>query len=170
MADKYKTLNAQGDDTLIEFTDASAGAASAGKGVALGANGLLSETLFPPKYAPDVRSMPASEAIAAGAFVNIYNVSGTATIRNADANSSAKRAHGYVTAAIASGASGEVMFDDNNASVTGQTPGDVFLSTTTPGATQPAAPSGAGKIVQKLGVATSATTIHVNIQPITILS
>jgi len=140
------------------------GTANAGLIPALDANGRLTAAMMPSGFGADADTLVASEAIAAGAYVNIYSNAGVATIRNAVASAVGFQAHGYVLTPVASGASGVVMFDDNNTAVTGRTPGEQFLSATTPGQTTTAPPSGQGVIRQFLGVAVSATTIHSNIQ------
>ncbi len=110
----------------------------------------------------------ASENIAAGDFVNVHNSSG-ARVRKADATTAGKEAHGFCLAAILSGASGSVYFEGSNTAVSGQTPGPVYLLTTagTAGAT---APSASGNAVQRLGVATSATSINFEPHPHVVLA
>jgi len=64
---------------------------------------------------------------------------------------------------VTSGNTGTVYFEGTNNQVTGQTVGRVFLSATTPGKTTSTAPTAAGHIVQRLGVAYSATEINTEI-------
>lgn len=52
-----------------------------------------------------------------------------------------------------------MYFEGTNTSVTGQTPGVVFLGTTASTATS-TAPSGSGNVVQRIGFAISTTTIN----------
>lgn len=106
----------------------------------------------------DTASITTSEALAAGDFVNIWNSTG-AKVRKADATTQGKEAHGFVLAAAASGAAATVYFEGPNTAVTGQTPGPVFLGTTA-GAATSTPPSAAGNVVQRIGVATSATAIN----------
>ncbi len=144
----------------------SAGAADGGKIVALDDNGRLDNSVMPVGIGADTAIIAASEALAAGDFVNIWNSSG-AKVRKAEASTSGKEAHGFVLAAVANGANATVYFDGTNNQVTGQTAGNVFLSATTAGQATATAPSAAGQMVQRLGVATSATAINFEpLQPI----
>lgn len=142
----------------------SAGAGSSGKVPNLDSNGKLDTTFMPSGIGADTVAVTASEALAAGDFVNIYDSgSGVFSCRKADATNPAKEAHGYVLASVSSSASATIYFDDTNTGVTSQTPGPSFLSATTPGKSTATAPSTSGYIVQRVGVATSATTVHVAI-------
>lgn len=139
----------------------SAGAASAGLLPALDASGRLDTSFMPTGIGADTATITASEALAAGDFVNIYNNAGAAAVRKADGAVSGRPAHGFVIAAVASGAAATVYFEGTNGAVTGQTPGPVYLSDVAAGRTITTPPTGAGKVVQNLGVATSATSINV---------
>lgn len=136
----------------------SAGASNAGDVPVLDESGRLDNSMMPVGIGADTAQIAASEALAAGDFVNIHNSTG-AKVRKADATTAGKEAHGFVLAAVSSGANATVYFEGTNTQVTGQTPGNVFLQTTagTAGAT---VPSAAGNVVQQLGVATSATSIN----------
>ena len=61
---------------------ASAGAADAGKIPALDANGRIDQSMMPVGIGADTKLIVTSEALTAGDFVNIYDVSGTATCRS----------------------------------------------------------------------------------------
>jgi hypothetical protein len=157
-------LNASGvlDSTIVNSTVVSSGASSAGKLTALNSAGQLDLSVLPTGVGPDTQSILASEAISAGAFVNVYSNAGTANIRNADNTAAGKQAHGFVLSAVSSGTNGLVYFVGNNTAVTSQTVGNVYLGTV--GAATSTAPSGSGNVVQLLGVATSATSINTNAQ------
>lgn len=160
--DKYlKQTN--GTITEQRAAQTSAGAADANKIPALDAGGHLDPSLLPTGVGADTAVINASEDLPTGAFVNVYNAAGTAKARKADASSSGKRAHGYVLAAVTSGQDATVYFIGRNNQVSGQTPGDVFLSDTTPGAAVTTPPTNGGSIVQKLGVAVATTEINVEI-------
>lgn len=160
-AQKLPALNASGvlDLTITNGKNASAGAGDAGKLVALDSAGRIDTTMMPVGVAADVALITASEALAAGDFVNIWNSSGTAKARKADATTSGKEAHGFVIAAVNNAATATVYFEGSNTAVTGQTPGVVFLSATAGLATS-TAPSSSGNVVQRIGFATSATSIN----------
>lgn len=157
MANKYLYNNA-GTITEREGLVTSAGAGDAGKIPALDAAGRLDNSVMPSGIGADTASITTSEALAAGDYVNIWNSTG-AKARKADATVAGKEAHGFVLASASSGAAATVYFEGPNTAVTGQTPGPVFLSTTA-GTGQTAAPSGSGNVVQRLGVATSATSVN----------
>lgn len=134
----------------------SSGAASANKVPELDANGKLDATMMPTGVGAEIASAVASEALTAGNFVNIYNNAGTPTCRRAD-NSNNRPANGFVKAAFASSATATVYLEGLNDQVTGQVAGGVFLGTS--GGATATAPTGAGNIVQRIGVAVTATAI-----------
>ena len=144
--------------TEIAATVTSSGASSGGDLVALDSSGRLDNSVMPVGIGADTKTIAASEALAAGDWVNVWNSTG-AKVRKADATTAGKEAHGFVLAAVSSGANALVYFEGTNTQVTGQTPGPVFLQTTagTGGAT---IPSASGNVVQNLGVALSATEVN----------
>ncbi|HYE75115.1 MAG TPA: hypothetical protein VEF04_17370 [Blastocatellia bacterium] len=159
MAAKKYLSNVAGQITEVAASTSSAGAADDGKIVALDANGRIDNSMMPVGIGADTAIIAASEALAAGDFVNVHNSSG-AKVRKADASTSGKDAHGFVLAAVSNGANATVYFEGTNNQVTGQTAGPVFLSASTPGAATSTAPSGSGQIVQRIGFAVSATAIN----------
>jgi hypothetical protein len=186
-ANKIPALNANGilDSTIVNSKTTSAGAADSGKIAALNANGILDDTIInatvtssankivkldgsgkldstvlPTGIGADTASILASENLAAGDLVNIYNNTGTANIRKADASTTGKEAHGFVLSAVTSGQNGVVYFEGSNTQATGLTPGVQYLSATTAGKTTSTAPSTAGQIVQVVGFAYSATALN----------
>lgn len=135
---------------------------------ALDASGRLDITMMPTAVVAETVSLVASEALAAGDFVNIYNAAGTPKMRKADATAAGKPAHGFVLAAVSNAATGVAYLEGTNNQVTGMTAGDVFLATTA-GAATATCPSGSGNVAQHIGVATSATAIKFTPQdPITL--
>lgn len=159
MADKYLRLNG-GVPTQTEATTSSTGAADAGKIVALDAGGKLDQTMMPTGIGADVAVVAASENLAAGDFVNIWNDAGTAKARKADATAAGKEAHGFVLDAVTAPANATVYFEGTNDQVSGLTPGVQYLATTA-GACTATPPSSTGQVVQRVGVATSATSINI---------
>lgn len=157
---KLVALNASGilGSTIVNSKTSSAGAGDSGKIVALDGSGKIDSTMMPTGIGADTASIEASEALAAGDFVNIYNATG-AKCRKADASTAGKEAHGFVLAAVESAANATVYFEGTNTQVTGQAPGPVFLSAT-PGLATSTAPSGSGNVVQRIGFATGTTTIN----------
>ena len=144
--------------TEVAATVTSAGAGSDGDLVALDSTGRLDNSVMPVGIGTDTKTIAASESLAAGDWVNVWNSTG-AKVRKADATTAGKEAHGFVLAAVSSGANALVYFEGTNTQVSGQTPGPVYLQTTagTGGAT---IPSASGNVVQNLGVAVSATEVN----------
>ena len=95
-ANKYIALLTSGAQQEIQAKDTSAGAADAGKIVALNASGVLDSTLFPAGIGQASQTFTASEALSAGAIVNIF----TSGARNANATDGSKPAIGFVNASV----------------------------------------------------------------------
>lgn len=161
-ANKVVKMTAAGiiDPAVLNSSAASAGAADAGKMAQLDGSGRLDPTMLPVGVGADTALITSSEALVAGDLVNVWSSSG-AKVRKADPATAGKEAHGFVLTAFASGASATVYFEGTNTSVTGLTPGPQYLGATAGKATN-AAPTGAGKVVQRVGFATSATTLNFN--------
>lgn len=159
---KLPALNASGilDASIVNSTVTSAGAGSAAKVVALDGAGRIDLTVLPVGVGPDTASITTSEALVAGNLVNIWDSTG-AKVRKADAATAGKEAHGFVLSAFASGVAALVYFEGTNTSVTGLTPGPQFLSITAGGSDE-TAPVATGNVVQRVGIATSATTLNFN--------
>lgn len=166
--DKYIFNNA-GQLTEKAAVQSSAGAGDAGKIPALDAAGRFDVSMMPVGIGADTQALVASEALAAGDLINIWNSSGTPKARKADASTAGKEAHGFVLTAVSNGASATVYFEGTNTQVTGQTGGVVYLSTT-PGLATSTPPSAAGNIVQRVGFATAATAINFQSQPPVVLA
>jgi hypothetical protein len=145
---------------LTEYVPATAGGGGdANKVAALDGTGRFALGMMPIDVVDEVESMVASEALAAGAWINVFDAgAGVFKVRNADGNAS-KPVHGFVRAAILSGATGNVFFEGINDAVTGVTPGDLYLSVSVPGGFQAAVPTVAGQLVQRVGIGLSATEI-----------
>lgn len=159
MANDGKFLNITSGRRQQETAIAtSAGAGDAGKIARLDSNGRWDNSMMPVGIGADTKIVLASEALSAGDFVNIYNNSGTANVRKADATTSGKEATGFVLAAVSNGANATVYFEGTNNQRTGLTAGRQYLSTT-PGAATSTPPSSSGNVVQFLGTAISATEI-----------
>ena len=155
--EKFLQHNGVGGFNEVEAVQAG-GAGSADRIPSLDSNGRLPDTMLPTGIGADTAMIASSEDLAAGDFVDVYNNAGTANVRKADATTSGKPAVGFVKAATVSGASATVFFSGINDSVTGQTPGAAFLGTTA-GAAASTAPSASNNIVQRIGIALSATEI-----------
>ena len=144
--------------TEIFGVQTSAGAGNAGDLVSLDDSGRIDNSMMPVGIGADTSTISASETLAAGNWVNVWNDSG-AKVRKADATTAGKEAHGFVLAAVTSGNPATVYFEGTNTQVSGQTPGPVFLQTTA-GVGGPTVPSASGNVVQQIGVAVSATAVN----------
>jgi hypothetical protein len=159
MANKYLAL-VSGKIKEIAATVVSAGAADAGKIVALDSAGLLDASLMPVGVGATVVTAPASENLTAGNFVNLWNDSGTLKVRKADATTNAKPAHGFVLANVTAPANATVyLLSEINTAVSGLTIGADYYLSTTPGGVTTTPPSASGNIVQFIGTATQATAL-----------
>lgn len=152
---KFKQLQA-----LVQ----SAGSADAGKVVALGDDGRLDESMMPLGIGAAVDILPASEALGAGEFVNIWSDAGVASVRKAD-NSNGRPADGFVKDAFAGSVDAVVYpLDGVNPSLTGLAPGaDYWLGTAGTVTDTPldeADGANGNKISQYLGKALSATELR----------
>ena len=144
--------------TEIFGVQTSAGAGNAGDLVSLDDTGRIDNSMMPVGIGADTATITASENLAAGDWVNVWNNSG-AKVRKADATTAGKDTHGFVLAAFTSGNPATVYFEGTNTHVTGQTPGPVYLQTTA-GAGGATPPSASGNVVQQIGVAVSATAVN----------
>jgi hypothetical protein len=160
MTAKYLKVNTTGGGHEEEIPIVSTtGVSDAGKIVQTDSGGLLDPSLFPAGVLAQSKVLPASEDLAAGDFVNVWDDTGTPKVRLATASTSGKEAHGFVLASVSSGGNATVYFEGQNTQVTGATAGNVFLSAATPGGFTSTPPSGTGKIVQRIGTAVAATSI-----------
>lgn len=157
---KYLNLSS-GEIVEMIPVSTSVGAADASKMIQLDAGGLISTSMLPAAALAGAAmySLPAFEAIGAGAIINIFSDAGTPKIRNADATNGTKPPMGYAEVAIASGATGSIRLSNGIiAGMSGLVVGaKYFLSPTTPGAITVSAPTGVGNVVYKVGYAKSAT-------------
>lgn len=143
--------------------DESAGAGDAGKIPALGSDGRFDMSMMPNGLGADTHVIPASEALSAGNFVNIWTDSGAVKVRLAD-NSNGRQADGFVLDAVSSSANATVYpLDGTNSELTGLTPGAAYWLGTAGGVTTTPLDetdvANANKISQYLGKAKSATEL-----------
>ncbi|WLJ71202.1 hypothetical protein [Sphingomonas phage Birtae] len=144
-----------GLDSFSKWT-ATAGAASAG-GSNPDTGGTAPPDTTPPYVTPPSvtsKTITAAVALAANDLVNVYSDGGAFKVRKADA-ATGREAHGFVKDVAAANAQVVVYFEGSNDALAGLTPGPKYLSDT-PGLIASAPPAGAGKIVQRVGVATAA--------------
>lgn len=162
--------NVGGTATEVSGLVTSTGVSDAGKIVQLDGSGRLDTTLMPVGIGAETVAIVASETLAAGNLVNIWNNSGTANVRKADA-SNGRIAHGFVLSSVASAATATVYMEGAVTGLTGLTIGaKQFLSATTPGTVTSTAPTTAAQTVQQVGYATSATSFTFSPMPEIVLA
>jgi len=158
MAKKYLKLEG-GNFKEEEALTTSVGAGSAGKIPALDNTGRFSETMMPAGIGADAKVIVASEGLSAGDLVNVFYDTNKLKARKADASTN-KPADGFAKEAVSKDALATIYFDGTNTNLTGLTPGvTYFLSASTPGGISVTPPTGAGKIVQKIGKSLSKTEL-----------
>jgi hypothetical protein len=156
-AKKYLAL-VTGHVKEIIATIVSSGIANEGDLIALNSVGHLDNSVMP------VRSIIASEDLAAGDFVNIFDDTGTIKVRKADATLFSKKADGFVLNIVTSGNAALVYKNNLNNSLSGLTLGsDLYLSDSVSGGVTTTPPTGTAKIVQLIAKAVSTTEAEVNI-------
>lgn len=163
---KYLEQNG-GQIREVQPVTTSSGATDATKIAQLDATGKWDITLMPSGIGVPTVALTASETLAAGDLVNIWNNAGAANARKADC-SNGRRCHGYVLSGASSGTTATVYVQDNLTGLSGLTPGAAYYLSTT-GAYSATAPSTSGQISQEIGTAISTTVISfLPKQPITL--
>ena len=156
----FLSYDATDGNTIEMAPGVTGGAGDAEKIPALDANGQIPQAMMPTGVGPELVVVPAGEDLAAGDFISFYDNVGTTNAQKADATDTTKKAHGFVTAAVIAPADASVYVDGQNSNLSGLTKGDTyFLSAATPGAVVATAPASSGNLVQRIGVAISATSI-----------
>lgn len=155
-------LLTQGAKALVEYVPVTVGgAANANNVPALNANGQLDVTMMPTGIGPDTQVLPATEAISAGALVNIFTNSGAISVRNADGSTTGKQADGFVLASVTSGTNATVYLSGLNTAATGTTTaGLVYLSETNVGQISATGATVAGHTYQQVGILTASGTLQ----------
>jgi len=153
-------IDSNGNLKEVVPTTVSTGVAEANTLVELDATGKLDPSLLPTGTGADVTVVPATVALSAGDFVNLYDNGGTVEARLADASDISTKADGFVLAAVAPAGNASVYRRGSNNVLAGLTLGaQYFLDASTPGGLTTTPPSGNLEIVQPLGVADSATSL-----------
>lgn len=138
----------------------SAGAGDADKIPALGVDGRLDASFMPVGIGADTKIIVASEALASGDLVNTWDDSGTLKVRKADATAEGKEAHGFVLAAVLSGANATVYFEGRITGLSGLAGSTRYYLDTTAGQITTTPPSTAGNVVQYVGNAAAASELN----------
>lgn len=142
----------------------STGVAEAGCVVGTDASGKIDNSFLPAGIGDESFVKEASEALATGDFVNIFDDGGTEKLRKADASAFATRANAYVTDNYVATDLATAFSEGVLGGFSGLSIGlPVFLDATTPGDITQTAPTSTGEIWQQLGVAISATEVRIEI-------
>jgi hypothetical protein len=107
--------------------------------------------------------VPASVAINRGQAVNLFNNAGVLSARLAVASSAATLLHAIANTTVIAGATVELnLFTGLLDSIGGLTMGSTYYLSTVAGAVQEVRPSGAGQVIQSMGLALGASTLAFN--------
>jgi hypothetical protein len=158
---KVIQVNSNGSQSEYAGKSTSSGAGDAGEFTILDSSGKLDISLLPNGIGSDTNTVVAGEALSAGDFV--YITAGGLAMK-ADSTAIAKRAVGYVLTSVLNAGNATVYFDDSNSSLTGLTIGLTYYLSAISGQVTSIAPTTSGQIVQELGIAITATSLHVNIK------
>lgn len=147
----------------------SAGAGDVGKLPQFDATGKLDISVLPSGIGSETESATASENLSAGDFVNIFDNTGTKNVRKANGSTPGLEANGYVLSAFTSGAVATIYTDGANTSRTGLTAGVTYYLAATAGGVTATPLSTTGQIHQKIGKASTSTSlIFIDSDPITL--
>jgi hypothetical protein len=158
-AQKY--LNrVSGRNKQIAATITSAGAADDGKLVGLDATGRIDGSMMPVGLAADTKSIIASEALAAGNLVSLFDNAGVTNVRKADATVEGKECDGFVLSSVSAAAAALVYFEGRITGLSGLTLGARYYLSITAGAITATPVSASGNVDQYVGKAVSATELN----------
>ena len=151
-----------GATTLITAISTSSGVTDGNKIPMTSSDGTLHTSLFPTGIGADTQIVVASESLAAGDFVNIFDNNGTRNVRKADAANN-RPALGFVLTPVNSADNATVYTAGVNNALTGLTPGTrYFLSSTSAGKPTSTSPIESNQISQSLGFAISPNAVALN--------
>jgi hypothetical protein len=144
--------------------ESSAGAADEGKLVSLNASGQIDSTMLDGAYTANVT---AGNTVALG---DMCYIAAAGTISTALATAIGTIAQGFATEAGTAGTPATIVFGGGDTNVAGLTPGvEYYLDPTTPGAITATPPSTPTQVIQPVGFAVTATRLHFNRQPATVV-
>jgi hypothetical protein len=145
-----------GIPTQQSATVSSSGAGDANKIPRLDASGRLAQNMMPTGIVPDTKDFATLETITLG---NIINIDATG-VRKADATAANKfKGVGFVIAGFTHPTTATVYFEGVITGLSGLTIGAEYYLSESAGAVTAVAPSTSGAIVQRIGVAISATEL-----------
>lgn len=138
---------------------------STGAGAGLGGDGSVSTGVY-------ITGLIATEAIAAGAPINIYYSGGQPCMRNANAAPASQfPCHGFANAAASTSGTAPVYTDGYVGGVlSGLVPGQDYYLGTGPGSISTTGPTASGSIYQRIGVGLTTTTLEIDRDPPVLLN
>ena len=162
---KFMALDANGNWVEVTAIVTTQGVINANEIPSTGADGRLDISFMPTGIGADTEPVPASEALQAGAWVNLFNVGGIANARNANATDASKPVDGFVLAAVAQGDTATVYVRGINSmvpqgSITPASIGQKAFLDTSAGGTTVTPPSSTGNYMQALGPILAVDTVH----------
>lgn len=155
---KFLTIGSNGKDTLTTAISASTGAGDASKIVATDGTGRIDSTLMPVGIGADTETIAATENLAAGDFVNIFNNTGTRGVRKAGVDNN-RPANGFVLSAVTSGQNATVYKSGTNTGLSSLTHGTEYFLGNNGAATATPAIAAPAQLIQSLGYASDTTEI-----------
>lgn len=140
--------------------NSSAGAGSADELIRLDVTGRISQTMMPVGLGADIKAIISAEDLSSAELVQVFDDVGVPKVRKADATAANKFvASGFVLQGYVAPAVADVYFEGVITGLSGLTAGLTYYLDTTAGGVTATAPSGSGDMVQRIGVAISATEI-----------
>ena len=149
--------------------NSSAGAGDSDKLIRLDAAGKINNNMMPVGIGADTKDIATSETLTAGDIVNVWDSTGAA-VRKADATAANKYdGVGFVLTGFTHPVTATVYFEGTITGLSSLTIGATYYLSETAGTLTATAPSTSGAIVQRIGVAISATELSFEpAQPITL--
>lgn len=141
--------------------NSSTGTGDADKIVKLNAQGKINDNMLPSGVGEDTFQAEASESLAAGDFINLFDDAGVLKMRKADASNN-RRAHGFVRLSVNMGESGAAYGAGYiNDQLTGLTQATTYYLGETAGGVATSGPASAANVIhQEVGFAFSATELY----------
>ncbi len=148
----------------------SLGTSDGGKLIALDpVTGKLHQSLMPSGIGADTTSIVASENLNAGDLINIWDDGGVAKARKANNSTKATRAMGFVLDSVLANQVALIYHEGNNNQLSNLVAGEILYLDGNSGAVTNAPPATPNSISQKVGYATSPTSMNVEFGQIVIV-
>lgn len=158
-SNKFLTIASNGAKRLLTAIANRVDSATSGNKILMTrSDGYIDNSFIPPGVGGEATiTAVATEALAAGDFVNVYSNSGVRSVRKADATNG-RQATGFVLAAVANAATATIILRGENTALTTIAMDTIYYLGITGTATT-TAPTTNGHLIQELGVGISTTSI-----------